>query len=632
MNSDRSPARDLTAASARASSPATRVGRAQQSGNSADPHGAAGGAFARGLPATRRGRWLLALALCAIAILYFGPGIMGHDPWKQDETYSFGIVQSLLHGTDWIVPVNAGQPFMEKPPLYYWTAAGLAYALSSWLPLHDGARLASLLYGLAMFAWLIAWSVARERRIRLNAPAFPSGALRAHALPAHWQATLTTVALFGSTAMIIKHVHDMFTDVALASGAVCALYGLYRIAARLDTTGRATFADWVWLGIGTGIAQMSKGFFIPGVLALTVLALPLFTCACRSRHYATAIVGAALVSLPFFVLWPAFLAQRSPELFMTWFWDNNVGRFLGFSTGELGSANDSFVVARALLGGTFPCGLLALYAIARGGWRQVSEPETGVPLIFCVVGFALLSVSATARVLYVLPFVAPLAILACDGVRMLHRQVLRVWQWIGITLFSLAAALVWFEWWVMTGPVDSHGPARWLHKWLPLDYTIPFSHVSLTFALALTAAWMLACRTSDTLGSARAPVVWFAGMTLGWGLVFTLLLPWLNQAKSYGPVFRELSTAIAPAWRSGDCMASINLGESEAPMLEYFAGIIHRPASGTRLPPACRWLIVEDADGRNRPPDSGWQLVWQGSRQGDTREHLRVYQRPAQHE
>ncbi|CAH2788159.1 MAG: Putative transmembrane protein [uncultured Paraburkholderia sp.] len=42
----------------------------------------------------------------------------GHDPWKQDETYTFGIVKHMLDTGDLVVPTNAGQPFVEKPPVY----------------------------------------------------------------------------------------------------------------------------------------------------------------------------------------------------------------------------------------------------------------------------------------------------------------------------------------------------------------------------------------------------------------------------------------------------------------------------------------------------------------------------------
>jgi 4-amino-4-deoxy-L-arabinose transferase and related glycosyltransferases of PMT family len=83
---------------------------------------------------------------------YLLPGLIGHDPWKQDETYIFDIVYGMLHSHDWVIPRLAGEPFMEKPPLYYWLAAGLAQGLSRWLPLHDGARLASGVFMAVTFA------------------------------------------------------------------------------------------------------------------------------------------------------------------------------------------------------------------------------------------------------------------------------------------------------------------------------------------------------------------------------------------------------------------------------------------------------------------------------------------------
>ena len=81
---------------------------------------------------TQRG--LLAALLCAAWIL---PGLFAHDPWKPDEAVAFGVVYEILQGGSWVVPSLAGEPFVEKPPLYYLTAAAVA-KLASWaLPLHD---------------------------------------------------------------------------------------------------------------------------------------------------------------------------------------------------------------------------------------------------------------------------------------------------------------------------------------------------------------------------------------------------------------------------------------------------------------------------------------------------------------
>jgi 4-amino-4-deoxy-L-arabinose transferase-like glycosyltransferase len=46
-------------------------------------------------------------------------GLIGHDPWKPDEARYFGVVLEFLRGGDWVVPTLAGEPFVEKPPLFY---------------------------------------------------------------------------------------------------------------------------------------------------------------------------------------------------------------------------------------------------------------------------------------------------------------------------------------------------------------------------------------------------------------------------------------------------------------------------------------------------------------------------------
>ena len=79
--------------------------------------------------------------LLSLLTAYVFLGLIGHDPWKQDEAYSFGIIYNMYLSGDLVVPTLAGDPFMEKPPAYYITATGMVHLLSPWLELHDAARL-----------------------------------------------------------------------------------------------------------------------------------------------------------------------------------------------------------------------------------------------------------------------------------------------------------------------------------------------------------------------------------------------------------------------------------------------------------------------------------------------------------
>jgi 4-amino-4-deoxy-L-arabinose transferase-like glycosyltransferase len=73
-----------------------------------------------------------ALLLCAVWLL---AGVVGHDPWKNDDAVHLGVAFGMAGG-DWLVPRIAGDPWLVTPPLYHWTAAlcgkaaGLAFALA----------------------------------------------------------------------------------------------------------------------------------------------------------------------------------------------------------------------------------------------------------------------------------------------------------------------------------------------------------------------------------------------------------------------------------------------------------------------------------------------------------------------
>ena len=86
-------------------------------------------------------RWGL-LALC---LFYIIPGLIGRDPWKNEDAAGFGIMWTMAHGglADWLAPHIAGMPRAGEGPLAYWIGA-LFIKLFGWL-LGDmlGARLAT---------------------------------------------------------------------------------------------------------------------------------------------------------------------------------------------------------------------------------------------------------------------------------------------------------------------------------------------------------------------------------------------------------------------------------------------------------------------------------------------------------
>ncbi|WP_133650618.1 ArnT family glycosyltransferase [Paraburkholderia flava] len=561
------------------------------------------------LPAVR---WIIALAMLCAWLL---PGTLGHDPWKQDETYTFGIVQHMLDTGDLVVPTNAGQPFVEKPPLYDWVAAGFAWLLDRYLPLHDAARLAS-----ALFAALTLACTARLARAATRAT--------------HWldARIVGTVALFAGTLVVVKHSHDLMTDVGLMAGAALGFCGLFElvVASLREPAEEAPRGAATMFGAGVGIALMTKGLFVPLVFGATLGAVLLLYPACRNRRFARSLGIAALVFAPFALIWPIAFYLQSPALFKVWLWDNNIGRFVGFSVPQLGSESESpwFVLRTALTVG-FPAIPFALVALIGGGWRRIRAPQIALPLLFGGIGLTVLQVSATVRELYILPFIAPFALLGAQGIVRVPQRVHVTWDIVSRVLFGGFALLVWIVWSTMTEPADTHASLHWLGRWLPLDWVLPIRPVLIVAALELTLGWLWLLPFLKYTGKWRGVFSWCAGAIVAWGLVSTLLLPWLDVAKSYRSVFEDLSTKLAAEWNIGDCMASSGLGESEAPMLAYFTGIEHVPAANLAdaVATGCTWLIVESHGPQRVQPDDQWQPFWSGARPGDTDERLRVFVR-----
>lgn len=110
---------------------------------------------------------------------------------------------------NWLVPTNAGEPFMEKPPLYYWTATVFSHLLSGVMPLYDAARSASLFFSIINFSFFVLLA----RRF-FKSEHFADARI--------W----TAFALYVCAPGVLRHTHEMFTDVSLMTGATIGLYGL----------------------------------------------------------------------------------------------------------------------------------------------------------------------------------------------------------------------------------------------------------------------------------------------------------------------------------------------------------------------------------------------------------------------
>ncbi len=526
------------------------------------------------------------------------PGLIGRDPWKPDEGYFFGMVHSLLQGGDWLVPTLAGEPFMEKPPLIMWLGALFAKLTAPLLAPHDGARLA---IGLCMAVTVLAVGAAARRALGVG-----NGRV----------AALTLLTSLG----ILLNSHMLIADIPLMMGVAIALCGYARILEQ-------PVAGGVLLGCGVGAGFLAKGLLAPGVIGVAGLLLPLIFPQWRSRNYLRGLAVAVAVALPWLVVWPALLYLRSPTLFAEWFWQNNIGRYLGFSVAQLGATNDPGYWQRTLPWFTFPLWPLAAWTLwqERRALRARHLPAASeASLLVLLVTLAVLTSSASARVIYALSLLPPLAILAAPALTRMSARVHRSIDWAARLTAGGICLVLWYAW-LLT--LNTGVTPAWLQltQHFPGNYPFAAAGSGMVCALLLAVLWIILLFRLKALRN-RGLVSWVAAVALLWGTVATLWFPWIDIGKSYRATFQQLQAAL-PEKRN--CLTSHGLGESERGLLHYFTGIL-TIRHELRGDPGCDFVLVQSIAGE--VPwwqQHGWRVLWHGNRPGDRRERFWLFARPS---
>ncbi|KWR81103.1 ArnT family glycosyltransferase [Cupriavidus sp. IDO] len=581
---------------------------------------------------------------------YFLVGVFGRFPWKADEPYSFGIVWEMLTEGHWLVPYVAGEPFVEKPPLVYWLGA-LSARLLPTLPPHESSRLAVVVFvalSVAALAYvgvlihgeanlLAVRSLAARRAGNNQGPG-------ASAFGAPTCALLTVCALAG-TVGFAEHIHKLLADVGQLAGAAIGLAGLVHISVKASPSDSR--CGGLLLGIGCGIAFLSKGPLIPGVFAMTV-ALALTLPAYREAQKVKAFAIAAAVAAPAMLSWPLLLWMQDPALFHEWIWDNNLARFFGLV--NLGGHNEP---AYPRLLGILALGLPTVLPVLWLTFRFLRTPsctsrllgsvtQSSGYLIIClylIAALAALLFAGRIRDVYVMPALLPMVLLALPyllrppsaGERYLSRLLAFV--------FLVAALTVWVVWaeLVANGRVHLSSPlAGGLSRFLPLDFEMPLSIGSVASALVCLALWGFASR----LAPIKSPLLtWCNGFALLWATTGLMWLPWIDAARSYQETFGTMRPYLAT---SKTCVATHYLGESERAMLNYVTGVPlvksylgHSAWGDVRRPnPAaqsCDLLVVEFKAKIPvaRIDTANWELLLIAARPAETDERFALLRRKA---
>jgi 4-amino-4-deoxy-L-arabinose transferase-like glycosyltransferase len=182
--------------------------------------------------------WLFALALLLIAT-----GIGLRDPWPPDEPRFALVARDMLANGDWLLPRVGGEPYADKPPLFFWLVA-------SGLELTHSLRIAFLLPSVLAAFGCVALVYDLGRRL-WNREAGLAGAL----------ALLFTV-------QFVWQARQAQIDATLCFWTTLSLYGLLRHL--------LLGPSWRWYTIGwaaAGLGVITKGVGFLPLLILVPFAL-----------------------------------------------------------------------------------------------------------------------------------------------------------------------------------------------------------------------------------------------------------------------------------------------------------------------------------------------------------------------
>jgi 4-amino-4-deoxy-L-arabinose transferase-like glycosyltransferase len=519
-------------------------------------------------------------------------GIAGHDPWKTEDATSIGVAVEMAERRDFVVPTLGGEPYVPHPPLAYMGGAVSLGLLSPPLTAHNAAR---VIAGIALALVLLATAYASRE---LNGRAF------------RWLPVLILVGSVG----FWDRAHVLSPELFLTLGIAFGLWG-FALALRRPLVGG------VALGAGVAISFMGNGFMGPAWLAVTAIVLPFCGREWRNRAYFATVLAALVSGIALSAPWPMALHARDPALFAQWLASESPADYIAF-LGD-GKAEPLYYV-RNLAWFAWPALPLLLWLLwlrGRGFNGGLRGPGIVIPGVLSVVILLGLLAMPEARLANALPLLIPFALLAALEVDSLKRGFSGALDWFGILTFGLSAMLMWALW------VDAYvngmslRVAR-LFRDTEIGYSPSFHLGSMLAALALTVLWVALVRPARR-SNRRAILNWAAGVTLIWGLVTTIWLPYIDSRRSY----RWMVEALARELPAGTCVASRGLGEPQRALFNYFARITTvreevNPNHG------CDALVVQYGRLATEPiPPTGWTAKWSGARRGDDTERFVLYRR-----
>ena len=325
--------------------------------------------------------WLLLAAFCAF---FFFWGLASFGLIGADEPRYAQVAREMLARHDWITPVLGGNPWLEKPPLYYWQAM-LAYQLfgvSEW-----AARFPSAIDAFVL-VFAVYWFLRRFR------PGF----------------ALDGALMLATSAGIIGYARAASMDLPLTAAFAIAMLAWY---AWFESGSRGYLAAFYAF---MAIAMLAKGPVAP---ALAVAIIAVFAVLERGAGIVwktlwwPGILLFCALGLPWYVL----VQLRNPQFFHEFIVEHNLARF---GTNLYHHPEPFWYYIPVTLLGWVPWAVFVAAACVWAGWRfrnRDADSLNAFLLIWIAVTVVFFSISQSKLPGYVLPAIPPGIVLLAEYMR-----------------------------------------------------------------------------------------------------------------------------------------------------------------------------------------------------------------------
>ncbi|HEV7765040.1 MAG TPA: glycosyltransferase family 39 protein [Thermoanaerobaculia bacterium] len=300
----------------------------------------------------------LAVGVIALAMHLGGVPLMDADEGRNAE-----VAREMAETNDYVMPRLNGLPYLDKPVVYF---AAEAAAMEVLGPTELAARLPAYLFTLAT------------------------------ALAIYWYSrSLVAAIVFLSMPIVVAFARTVIFDSALAFFTTVALIGFHR--AIEERNRRWSMLAWAAMGF----AMITKGPVAFVLVLFVVLPYAFWRKAVRILFPIVGLVLFFAVTVP----WVWGVSQVVPEFLRYVLVTETAARM---ATDELKRTGPPWYFVPYFLAGALPWSIVAI-----ASWKRFRKPDPATVywLLAVIIPFVFFSISQSKRPQYILPLMAPLAIL-----------------------------------------------------------------------------------------------------------------------------------------------------------------------------------------------------------------------------